>query len=56
MRKSFEIIFDSLIYGPFNYRLELKNRLYNLSYSLQKYYANDQENYKIKDPLFCNNN
>lgn len=47
MRKSFEIIFDSLIYEPFNYRLEIKNRLYNLSYSLQKYSVNDQENYKL---------
>ena len=47
MRKSFEIIFDSLIYGPFNYRLELKNRLYNLSYSLQKSFTNNQENYEL---------
>ncbi|WP_369012560.1 hypothetical protein [Flavobacterium anhuiense] len=47
MSKSFEIIFDSLIFQPFNYRLEIKNRLYNLSYSLQKYFVNDQENYKL---------
>lgn len=47
MSKNFEIIFDSLIYEPFNYRLELKNRLYNLSYSLQKEFVNNQENYKL---------
>jgi hypothetical protein len=47
MSKSFEIIFDSLIYEALNYRLEIKKRLYNLSYSLQKHSVNDQENYKL---------
>ncbi|KIO54547.1 hypothetical protein [Flavobacterium hibernum] len=47
MSKSFKIIFDSLIYEPFNYRLEIKNRLYNLSYSLQKSFTNNQENYEL---------
>lgn len=47
MSKSFKIIFDCLIYEPFNYRLEIKNRLYNLSYSLQKYFVNNQENYEL---------
>ncbi|RYJ36815.1 hypothetical protein NU08_4214 [Flavobacterium anhuiense] len=47
MSKNFEIIFDGLMYGPFNYRLQIKNRLYNLSYSLQKSFTNDQENYKL---------
>jgi hypothetical protein len=47
MSKNFELIFDSLILEPFKHRLEIKNKLYNLFYSLQKGFVNDKENYKL---------
>ena len=45
MEKKIEIIFDRLIFRPFNHRLELINKLYNLSYTIEK--KNDKENYQV---------